>query len=69
MTQKTVTVPGISCGHCVATIEREVGELAGVAEVKADQATRNVPVSWDPQATDWVAIEQLMKEINYAPGE
>jgi copper chaperone CopZ len=67
MTSKTVKVPGISCGHCVMTIEREVGELAGVTSVKAEQATRDVTVSWDPAATDWGAIEGLLKEINYPP--
>jgi copper chaperone CopZ len=67
MTTKTVKVPGISCGHCVATIEREVGGLAGVATVKADRATKDVTVSWDPAATSWPAIVGLMKEINYAP--
>jgi copper chaperone len=69
MTSKTVSVPNISCGHCVMTIEREVGELGGVSAVKADQATRNVTVSWDPDATSWDAIAELMKEINYAPAE
>jgi copper chaperone len=69
MTSKTVKVPNISCGHCVMTIEREVGELAGVASVKAEQATRDVTVSWDPSATSWDAISGVMKEINYAPSE
>ena len=69
MTSKTVNVPGISCGHCVATIEREVGELAGVSSVKAEQSSRNVTISWDPDTTDWVVIEDLMKEINYAPSD
>jgi len=67
MTSKTVTVPNISCGHCVATIEREVGEVEGVSSVSADQATKKVTISWDPEATDWVVIEELMNEINYAP--
>ena len=69
MTNKTVNVPGISCGHCVATIEREVSELAGVTSVKAEQGARTVTISWDPEATDWVVIEDLMKEINYAPAD
>lgn len=64
---KTVKVPNISCGHCVATIERVVSELEGVQEVKAEQADRTVKISWDPEATDWVVIEDLMKEINYPP--
>ena len=67
MSSKTVNVPNISCGHCVMTIEREVGELKGVSSVDADQTSRNVTISWDPDATDWDAIEALMNEINYAP--
>lgn len=67
MTTKTVRVPNISCGHCVASIEREVGELAGVQSVKAEQDTRQVTVSWDPDLTDWQAIEDLMDEIHYPP--
>jgi copper chaperone CopZ len=67
METKTVTVPNISCGHCVMTIEREVGEVHGVSEVKGEQATKNVTISWDPDATDWVVIENTLKEINYPP--
>ncbi len=67
MTTKTVNVPNISCHHCVMTIEREVGELAGVSQVKAEESSKQVTVSWDPDATDWTAIEGLMTEINYPP--
>lgn len=67
MTTKTVDVPGISCGHCVMTIEREVGELDGVDTVKAEQASKRVTISWDPEATDWVVIEETMNEINFPP--
>ena len=68
MTTKTVTVPSISCGHCVMTIEREVGGLEGVDGVKADEATKHVTVSWDPETTDWVVIEDHMKDIDFPPG-
>jgi copper chaperone len=67
MTNKTVKVPNISCGHCVATIEREVSRVEGVASVKADRATKEVTVAWDPAATEWESIERVMKDINYAP--
>lgn len=67
MDSKTVTVPNISCGHCVATIEREVSEVPGVEGVKAEQATKRVTISWDPDTTDWVVIETVMKEIDYPP--
>jgi len=69
MTTKTVNVPGISCGHCVATIERELGKLEGVSSVKAEHATRNVTVAWDPAAIEWGAIAELLREIHYPPAE
>lgn len=65
MTTKTVKVPNISCGHCVMTIEREVGELAGVVSVKAEQATKMVTVEWNEPPASWNAIESLLQEINY----
>lgn len=67
METKTVTVPNITCGHCVMTIEREVGEVDGVASVKGEKETKRVTISWDPDATDWVVIEDTMKEIDYPP--
>lgn len=69
MAERTVKVPNISCGHCVKTIEREVGELEGVQSVKADHATREVTVSWDEGSTDWNAVDALLREINYPPAE
>jgi len=69
MAERTVKVPNINCGHCVNTIEREVGELQGVRSVKADHASRKVTVSWDEEATDWNAVDALLREINYPPAE
>jgi copper chaperone len=67
MATKTFKVPNISCGHCVMTIEREVGELAGVTSVKAEQATKMVTVNWNEPPATWDAIRSLLAEINYAP--
>jgi copper ion binding protein len=64
MDSKTFNVPGISCGHCVMTIERELSELSGVKKVKADQVTKNVVVEWDNPAT-LDTIKHLLQEINY----
>jgi len=69
MSEKTVTVPNISCGHCVKTIEREVGGLPGVGAVQAEETSRRVTISWDPERTDWVAIEDHMGDIRYPPAD
>jgi copper chaperone CopZ len=66
MTTVKYNVPNISCGHCVHTIKMEVGDLAGVTEVDASAATKEVTVSFDSPATE-DQIVALMKEINYPP--
>ena len=66
MESKTVVVPNISCGHCVHTIESEVGELPGVKAVKADEKTRKVTIEWGDPAT-WQKIVETLTEIDYPP--
>ncbi len=66
MPSKTVKVPNISCGHCVHTIENEVSELDGVANVSASEGSKLVTIEWgDPQS--WANIKALLEEINYPP--
>lgn len=68
MTTKTFTVPNISCNHCIHTIEMEVGELEGVQSVKAEEATKQVTVTYDEPAS-WESIKELLVEIEYPPAE
>jgi copper chaperone len=67
MSTKTFKVPNISCGHCVMTIEREVGELQGVTSVKAEQDSKIVTVNWNEPPATWDGIRALLEEINYPP--
>lgn len=66
MQTKTVNVPGISCGHCVHTIQSELSELPGVNQVVADQAAKTVTVDWEPPQ-NWENIAALLTEIDYPP--
>jgi copper ion binding protein len=66
MNSKTFTVPNISCGHCVHTIETEIGEIAGVSRVKAAQETKQVTIEWESPAS-WDQIQATLQEINYPP--
>lgn len=68
MHEKSVQVPAISCGHCVRTIERELGEVEGVRSVRADAETKRVEVAWEAPA-DWPAIAALLAEIGFPPTE
>ena len=64
MTTVTYSVPNISCGHCVRTIQTELADLAGVKIVKADAATKKVEISFDTPASE-ESIKALLVSIDY----
>ena len=64
MAQEILTVPNISCGHCVSAIEAELAEMEGVTSVKADTETKNVTVQWEAPASI-ERIRATLTEINY----
>ncbi len=68
MESKTFSVPNISCGHCVMSIQKELGELDGVSKVEGDPAKKEVTLDWEAPATLEKIISTL-KEINYPAAE
>ncbi len=64
MQTNAYTVPSISCGHCVQTIERELKDVSGVTFVSADVASKKVTVEIN-QESDLPAFKALMDEIGY----
>ena len=68
MEAKSVKIPTISCHHCKATIERELGELEGIKEVKVDVDAKTARIRWDAPAS-WEQIKKTLTEIGYAPEE
>lgn len=68
MTTVTYTIPAISCGHCVHTIQTEVAELAGVSSVVANEKSKKVEIVFDAPANER-QIKALLAEINYPAEE
>jgi copper chaperone len=64
MEKVTMSVPAISCGHCINSIKNELLEIDGVKVVEGDAATRQITVSFDKPATI-DDIRNTLKEINY----
>jgi copper ion binding protein len=60
------SVPSIHCGHCVKTIEMELGEINGVSRVKADLDSKTVEVDFTAPASEDLVMGTL-KELNYPP--
>jgi copper ion binding protein len=68
MDKQTFAIPNISCGHCVKTIQTELGDLKGVLLVKGDVEKKEVTVEWDSPAT-LEKIKSTLTEVNYPVSE
>ncbi len=68
MESKKFSIPNISCGHCVMSIKRELGDLEGVKKIEGDPGKKEITVSWETPAT-LEKVKAALKEINYAPAE
>lgn len=65
MSTVTVTVTGMTCGHCVSAVRKEIGGIAGVTAVDVDLASGAVTIDSDvPIGTD--AIKDAVEEAGYA---
>lgn len=65
MNELHLTVPDISCQHCVDAITREVRTVAGVTAVLVDLHTTSVSVRGD--AIDPDAIYAAVVDAGYQP--
>ncbi|HSG79357.1 MAG TPA: cation transporter [Acidimicrobiia bacterium] len=65
MTDTTLSVPEIHCGHCKSSIESAVSALDGVASATVDIAQATVAVSYDDPAS-LEAIVSAIEDQGYA---
>ncbi|HZH58789.1 MAG TPA: copper chaperone CopZ [Metabacillus sp.] len=65
MQQVTLNVEGMSCGHCVKSIEGNVGELKGVEAVKVHLDTGKVDVSFDSNVVSLKEITDVIEDQGY----
>ncbi len=66
MAKETLSIPNISCGHCVMAIKNELKEMKGVKSVEGSSESKTVDIEWDAPAT-LEKIKSTLKEINYPP--
>jgi copper ion binding protein len=65
-TTQTYRVTGMTCGHCVAAVEQEVGGIAGVSDVAVDLVSGSVTVTSScPLTTDEItaAVDEAGYEL------
>jgi copper chaperone CopZ len=64
MKKQTFQIANISCGHCTMTIENELKEMDGVANVSSNIGDKSVTIEWQDPANE-ASIRALLNEINY----
>ena len=64
MTNATLNVPDISCGHCKSAIEGAVAEIDGVSKVEVTIDARTVDVAYD-ENVDMSAIVDAIEGQGY----
>jgi copper chaperone len=64
-TDTILSVPDVSCEHCVKTIVGALGVLPGVKSIKTDIPSKTVRLSYDPSQVSMDQIEATLDEVGY----
>jgi copper chaperone len=63
--ETTLSVPEISCEHCVKTINGALSDLPGVEAVATDIPTKTVTLRYDPSQVTLETVEATLDEEGY----
>ena len=64
--QETIlSVPDISCEHCVNAINGALKDLPGVEAVSTDIPTKKVHLRYDPNQVTLTKVEEILDDIGY----
>ena len=64
--QETVlSVPDISCEHCVNAINGALKDVLGVEAVSTDIPTKKVHLRYDPNQVTLAKVEEILDDIGY----
>jgi copper chaperone len=65
VTTITLNVQGMSCNHCVNTIESSLKGLSGVQNTKVDLKANTVTVTFDETAVGQNELKEVILEAGY----
>jgi len=65
MTDVTLAVPDMSCGHCKAAVESELNRLSGVESSFADVEKGIVGVRYDENQVSTEQLKGAIEEAGY----
>ncbi|WP_051314789.1 copper chaperone CopZ [Alteribacter aurantiacus] len=65
MEQNSLLVKGMSCAHCVKSIQESVGALEGVQSVNVYLQDEKVDVEYNAQKVSLVKVKEVIEEQGY----
>jgi copper chaperone len=65
MQDVVLSVPDVSCEHCVRTINGALGSLPGVEAVATDIPTKSVHLRYDPHQLSMEQIATTLDDAGY----
>jgi len=66
MERVTLKIEGMTCGGCVASVERVLKAVPGVVATKVQLSPGLAEVSFDPARTGVAALRTAIEEAGYA---
>ena len=64
----TIPVSGMTCGSCVARVEKALAEAEGVSGASVNFAAEKATVEYDPERTDLEGLAGVIEEAGYGAG-
>lgn len=61
-----LSVPDVSCEHCVHAVDQALSPLPGVESVQTDLTNKTVRLRYDPAQTPMATIEAALDDAGYA---
>jgi len=62
----TLTVDGMSCGGCAASVTRALKATPGVSDAVVELAAKRATVTFDPAHTSVPALKSAIDDAGYA---
>lgn len=63
MQHMTLKIDGMSCGHCVARVEKTLAKLDGVSVRRV--AIGSAEIGYDPERTSFAHIREAIDDAGY----
>ncbi|WP_163539585.1 copper chaperone CopZ [Gracilibacillus sp. YIM 98692] len=63
--EKTISVQGMSCGHCKMSVEGALKDLDGVTAAEVNLDAGSVDVTYDDSKVTFDALKEAIEEQGY----